>query len=115
MITIKGVDPKMIANNLTPTQPTHPGGLLKEEIEYRGISQKKLATQIGVPYTMLNEILNGKRAINVQFALLIEAALGIDAELWINMQMRYNMQTAKQDKNLAERLDGLRKICASLL
>lgn len=115
MITIKGVDPKMIANNLVPTQPTHPGGLLKEEIEYRGISQKKLATQIGVSHTMLNEILNGKRAVNVQFALLVEVALGIDAELWINMQTRFNLQTAKQDKNFAERLDNLHKICASLL
>lgn len=40
MITIKGIDPKMIANNLEPSEPMHPGELLKEEIEYRGISQK---------------------------------------------------------------------------
>lgn len=43
MITIPGVDPKMIANNLEPYHPTHPGEILKEEIEYRGISQRKLA------------------------------------------------------------------------
>jgi hypothetical protein len=36
MITIPGVDPKMIANNLEPAFPTHPGEILKEEIEYRG-------------------------------------------------------------------------------
>ena len=42
MVTIKGTDPRMIANNLEPSEPTHPGELLKEEIEYRGISQKKL-------------------------------------------------------------------------
>jgi plasmid maintenance system antidote protein VapI len=34
----------MIANNLTPYEPTHPGEVLKEEIEYRGISQRKLAS-----------------------------------------------------------------------
>ena len=38
MITINGVEPNMIANNLTPAFPTHPGEVLKEEIEYRGIS-----------------------------------------------------------------------------
>lgn len=30
----------MIANNLELSEPMHPGELLKEEIEYRGISQK---------------------------------------------------------------------------
>ena len=36
MITIQGVDPKMIANNIEPAFPTHPGEILKDEIEYRG-------------------------------------------------------------------------------
>ena len=48
MITIKGIDPKMIANNLEPLEPTHPGDLLKDEIECRGISQKQLAADMGV-------------------------------------------------------------------
>jgi hypothetical protein len=39
MITSKRIDPRMIANNLTLYAPTHPGELLKEEIEYRGIKQ----------------------------------------------------------------------------
>ena len=46
MIKIEGVDPKMIANNLTPSEPIHPGGILKDEIEYLGISQRKLAAQM---------------------------------------------------------------------
>ena len=55
MIKIDGVDPKMIANNLIPFEPTHPGEVLKDEIEFRGISQKKLAKEMGVSYTVLNE------------------------------------------------------------
>ena len=46
MITLQGIDPKMIANNLTPSNPIHPGELIKDEIEYRGISQRKLALQM---------------------------------------------------------------------
>jgi addiction module HigA family antidote len=114
MTTIPGVAPNMIANNIEPACPTHPGELLKEEIEYRGISQKKFAAQIGVQYTMLNEVLNGKRAMNVQFAMLVEASLGIDAELWMQMQIRYNMLTAKKDKSFANRLAQIRKFAAIL-
>ena len=59
-----------------PYTPTHPGEILKEEIEYRGISQKKLAEQIGISYTMLNEILNAKRPVTETMALYFEAAFG---------------------------------------
>ncbi|MDR1880755.1 MAG: HigA family addiction module antidote protein [Tannerellaceae bacterium] len=114
MITIPGVAPDMIANNIEPDEPTHPGEVLKEEIEYRGISQRKFAAQIGIQYTVLNEILNCKRPVNVQFAMLVEAALGIDAELWIKMQTRYHMQTAKRDKSFADRLANIRKLSAVL-
>jgi addiction module HigA family antidote len=112
MITIPGVAPDMIASNLEPAYPTHPGKVLKEEIERRGISQKKFAAQIGVQYTALNEILSCKRPVNVQFALLVEAALGIDAELWVNMQARYNMLTEKRDKTFSKRLAEVRKVAA---
>ena len=71
MIKIDGVDPKMIANNLIPFEPTHPGEVLKDEIEFRGISQKKLAKEMGVSYTVLNEILNAKRSLNTKYKHLI--------------------------------------------
>ena len=96
MITIKGVSPQMIANNLTPCMATHPGDILKEEIEYRGISQRRFAAQIGMSYSVLNEVLNAKRAITTEYALLFEAALGINAKLLVNMQTDYNMQIAKK-------------------
>ena len=93
-----------------PYTPTHPGEILKEEIEYRGISQKKLAEQIGISYTMLNEILNAKRPVTETMALYFEAALGIEAE----MQTRYNMQTARKDSKLTARLQQIRKLAAIL-
>ncbi|MDR1881420.1 MAG: HigA family addiction module antidote protein [Prevotella sp.] len=114
MITLKGVDPRMIANNLTPYEPTHPGELLKEEIEYRGISQKKLAAQMGVAYSVLNEVLNCKRPVTTEYALLFEAALGIEAGIFIRMQADYNIQTAKENKSFAKRLAEIRKVVAVL-
>lgn len=114
MITLKGTDPKMIANNLIPFEPTHPGEIIKDEIEYRGISQRKLAAQIGISHTLLNEVLNGKRPINTEYALLIEAALNLDAETLLKMQARYNMQVARKDKKLIDRFNAIRKACAAL-
>jgi addiction module HigA family antidote len=114
MITLKGVDPRMIANNLEPSEPIHPGEILKEEIECRGLSQKKLAERMGMSYTVLNEILNCKRAVTTEYALLFEAALEIDAEPLVGIQTDYNLQTAKRNKSFAQRLANIRKAVAML-
>lgn len=95
--------------------PTHPGDVLKEELECRKISQKKFSEILGISYTMLNEILNGKRPVTSDFALMTEAALGINAELLVTMQTRYNMAFAREESALANRLREIRKMCASLL
>ena len=100
----------MIATNLPPAFPTHPGTLLKDELEYRGISQRKLANEMGIRYTVLNEILNGHRPLTEKTALLFEAALGIDSEPLMRLQTKYNMLTIKQDSSFMERLAKLRHI-----
>ena len=115
MITLKGVDSRMIANNLVPHEPTHPGEVLKDEIEYRGISQQKLAEQMGIDYSVLNEILNGKLPVTTEYALLFEAALDIDAEPLLGMQADYDLQTIRQNKSWNERLTNVRKLAVSLL
>lgn len=114
MIEIEGIDPKMIANNIEPFEPTHPGELLKDEIEYRGISQKQLAADMGVSYTVLNDIARGKRSVNTRFALLCEKALGIPAHMLLSLQADYDMFTAKRDKTFMERLANVRQIAAAL-
>lgn len=93
---------------------THPGDVLKEELEARGISQKKFAEVLSFPYTQLNEILNGKRPVTTDFALMMEASLGINPEMLINMQTRYNMSVARQKKSLLTRLSNIKKACAAV-
>ena len=93
------MDNKMIANNLEPAYLTHPGEVVKDEIEYRGISQRKLAEEIGVAYSQLNEVLNGKRPLNTELALLLEAALDIPASPLLAMQTRYNLLAAKRNQS----------------
>ena len=95
--------------------PTHPGDVLKEELEARGLSQKKFSELLNVPYTQLNEILNGKRPVTTDFALMLEAALGINPELLINMQTRFNMAVAKQKRPLHTKLLDIKRACAAVL
>ena len=114
MITISGIEQNMIANNLTPFNPTHPGELLLEELECRNISQAKFSEKIGVKPSLLNEIIKGKRGINTEMALLLEAALGISAKFWINLQNDYNLQKARSNESFMSRLAEIRKIAAVL-
>ena len=76
------------------------------------MSQRMLALKLGLSYSMLNEILNGKRTVTTDFALLMEVALGVSSDLLLRIQVSYNIQTAMQDKSLLQRLAEVRKICA---
>lgn len=68
---MEAVQQNMIANNLTPVYATHPGEIIKDELEFRGISQRKLAEDMGIRYTVLNEILNGHRPLTEKTALCL--------------------------------------------
>lgn len=114
MIEIQETEPAMIANNLTPAYPTHPGTVLKEEIEYRKLSQRKLARQMGISYKMLNDILNCRRPVTAQTAMLFEAALNVPADSLMRLQIKYNMQQVAADPSFMERLKQVRKYAAIL-
>jgi addiction module HigA family antidote len=100
--------------NYVCARPVHPGEILKEEIEYRGISQGKLAAQMSMPYKVLNHILNKRRPLTTTTAMLFEAALGVPADMLIGMQTDYNMRMIKQDKTFSDRLAQIRKMVAML-
>ena len=94
--------------------PTHPGEILKDELEARGISQRKFADSIGMSYTVLNEILNGHRAMSTTSALIFEASLNVPAEALMRMQLKYDIQTARKNPTLADRLKRIAQTAAVL-
>ena len=112
MTTLEGVDPQMIANNLKPYQPTHPGEVLKDELEFRGISQRSLAREMGISYSVLNEVLNGKRSLNPTLTLMMEAAMGVDAAPLLAMQNEYDMMMAERNESFMEKLKQIRRVAA---
>lgn len=114
MITLPGISPEMIANNLTPFEPTHPGELIRDELEARGITQASLARKIGIKPSLLSEIVNAKRCVNTETALLLEAALDIPASVWLSLQADFNMHTAKSNPSFMSRIESIRRVAAML-
>jgi addiction module HigA family antidote len=82
--------------------PIHPGEILvKEFLEPLGISQYRLAKDIGVTPRRINEIAHGRRAISADTALRLSQFFGMEAQFWLNLQSRYDMEVARdqlQDK-----------------
>jgi addiction module HigA family antidote len=94
--------------------PTHPGEVLKDEIEFRKLSQSRLAKQMGMSYKILNDILNERRPLTITTAMMFEAALDVPADSLMHLQLKYNMQIAQKDAKLLSRLAEIRKMAAIL-
>ncbi|GAB4483744.1 MAG: HigA family addiction module antitoxin [Thermodesulfovibrionales bacterium] len=78
--------------------PIHPGEILiKEFLEPLGISQYRLAKDIGVTPRRINEIAHGRRSISADTALRLGRFFGMEAAFWLNLQSRYDMETAREE------------------
>jgi HTH-type transcriptional regulator/antitoxin HigA len=80
----------------TKHQAFPPGDHIREEIEYRGWTQGDLARIMGRPVQVINQIINGRKAITARTARELEAALGPSAELWMNLESSYRLYNEGQ-------------------
>ena len=76
--------------------PTHPGEILKEELEERGISLNKLSRDIRIPLSRVSLIANGKRAVTADTALRLARYFGTSAQIWMNLQTAYDLEIAER-------------------
>ena len=85
-------------------RPVHPGEVLLEEfLKPIGISQNRLALNIGVPPRRINEIVFGKRGITADTALRLAKFFGTSAEFWLGLQSQYVLDVTAEE--LGERLN----------
>ena len=85
-------------------QPVHPGEVLQEEfLKPMGLSQNRLALDIGVPARRINEIVLGKRGVTADTALRLARYFGMSAQFWLGLQLDYELDMAS-DK-LSKRLE----------
>jgi len=89
-----------------------PGEILHEEfLKPMGITQYRLAKDIGVPPRRINEIVNGQRAITADTALRLGRYFRMAPEFWLNLQSYYDLE--QQGEKLAGRLDKEVKVPAA--
>lgn len=92
----------MAENNLSPI---HPGEILLEEyLKPLGISQNRLARDLGVPTQRINDIIRKNRSITVDTALRLARYLHTTPQFWLNLQMHYDLEMAR-DTKLVDRIN----------
>ena len=84
-----------------PRLRTHPGRVLKAELEARGVSANQLALKIRVPANRITSILRGERAVTAETALRLGRFLGTGAAFWMNLQTAYDISVIEEKKGRA--------------
>jgi len=96
--------------NLLPL--TTPGEVLNEEFLLPlGVSQYRLAKDLGISPRRINEIVHGERAITPDTALRLGKYFGVSAQFWLNLQSRFDLQTAERGSDFLSRIQP----CPALL
>jgi len=75
----------------------HPGEILLHEfLEPMGITQYRLAKEIGVPQRRIGEIVAGTRSVTVDTGLRLSKFFGMSDGFWTGLQYDYDTATAKE-------------------
>ena len=81
---------------MTKLTNIHPGEVLLEEFLIpMGISQNRIARNIGVPPRRINEIVHGKRSVTADTALRLARYFGMSEEFWMGLQADYELEEAR--------------------
>ena len=84
--------------------PIHPGEILLEDfMKPLGISQYRLAKDLGVTPIRISQIVHGQRSISVDTAMRLARYFGTSAAVWLRMQVHYDLESA--DHELNERIN----------
>ncbi len=77
--------------------PIHPGEILLEEfLKPLGLSQAKVAHDIGVSAGRIHEIVRSRRSISPETALRLSRYLGLSDRFWLNLQSRCDLEIEKR-------------------
>jgi len=71
--------------------PSHPGSLIKADIDELGLSVVDAAKALRISRQQLHSVIAGRTAITPEMAVRLEKALGSTADTWLRMQMNYDL------------------------
>ncbi len=71
--------------------PSHPGGLIKSDLDELGLSVVEAAKALGISRQQLHSVIAGRAGVTPEMALRLEKALGSTADTWLRMQINYDL------------------------
>jgi addiction module HigA family antidote len=71
--------------------PSHPGSLIKSDLDELGLSVVEAARALGISRQQLHSVIAGRAGVTPEMALRLEKALGSTADTWLRMQMNYDL------------------------
>lgn len=77
-------------------RPVHPGQVLAQKLDARGVKPAELARQIAVPANRISQIIHAKRAISGDTALRLAHWFETTPEFWLHLQAAYDLYIARQ-------------------
>jgi antitoxin HigA-1 len=84
--------------------PIHPGEVLLEDfMKPLGLTQFRLAHDIGVAPIRISQIVRGERSITVDTAMRLARYFSTSAGVWLRLQVRYDLEVAERE--LSERIN----------
>jgi addiction module HigA family antidote len=75
--------------------PTHPGEVLREELETRGISLNRMSRDTRIPLSRVSKLVHCERSFTPDTALRLERYLGASAQFWLNLQLAHDLAMAR--------------------
>jgi addiction module HigA family antidote len=75
----------------------HPGEILKDELEARGLSAHALSIALRLPASRISQIVRGQRGISPETALRLARYFGGSAAIWLRLQAAYDLSRAEAE------------------
>ena len=77
---------------------THPGHVLRAELDARGMSANRLALALCVPANRITAILRGERSVTAETAVRVGRYLGTGPAFWMSLQSAYDISVVESEK-----------------
>ena len=75
-------------------------GLIRDELEARGITASRAASDMHIPRSRLSDIFADRKGVSADTALRLERYLGISASLLLRLQSDFDLSKATREKGV---------------
>lgn len=89
-----------LQNTYNPDYAIHPGEILEEILESRGIRNTEFAERTGLSEKTISLLINGKAPLSTETALQFERVLGVSADIWTALDSKFRLHQLRLQKEV---------------